>query len=97
MEQRAIESFVDFRAQAADVDVDYIRLRVEVITPYLFQQHRAGDHAPGVAHEVFQESELTRLKLDLLPVAGHLPGQEVHFEIGDGEGGFLTAAGSAAS
>ena len=52
---------VDLLTQTADVDVDDIRLRIEVVIPHLLQQHRPRHHLAGMAHQVLQQAEFTRL------------------------------------
>jgi hypothetical protein len=61
MQKRLGETFIDFRAQTRDVDVDYVGLRVEMVVPHVFQQHGAGNHLAGMLHEVFQQPEFARL------------------------------------
>ena len=63
--------------------VDDVGLRVEMIVPDMFQQHRAGHHMAGVAHQVFEQLELARQQLDRLVAALDRAGQQVELEIGD--------------
>src|ERR1700674_623784 len=58
MEERLVEALVDLGAQPRHVHVDHVGLRVEVIVPHVLEQHGAGDHLAGVAHEIFQKPEL---------------------------------------
>ncbi len=37
--------------------IDDIGLGIEMIFPHAFQQHGAGDHLPGMAHQIFQQAE----------------------------------------
>jgi hypothetical protein len=60
-QQRFGRRAVDFLAQAADVHVDDIGLRVEMVVPYVFQQHRARHDLVGMAQQVFEQLEFTRL------------------------------------
>src|ERR1700720_4896931 len=82
-----IEALVDFLAQAAYPDIDYIGLRIEMIVPDMPQQHRARDHMSGVAHQVFQQSELTRQHLDRLAAPPDAAGQEIEFKVRDPQPG----------
>ena len=54
-----------------------------MIVPDALQQHGAGHHLAGVAHQVFQQAELARLQVDLLPGALHLARQQVELEVLD--------------
>jgi hypothetical protein len=58
------EVFVDLATQTADLDVDYIGLRIKRVIPHRLEQRGPGDDLPLVAHKVFQKSELARLKRD---------------------------------
>src|SRR5262245_24278803 len=78
-----METLVDLLAQSADMDVDYVCLRIEVVVPDAFEQHRAGDDLSGVTHEIFQQAEFARLKVDRLAGAADLARQQVHFQIAD--------------
>src|SRR6202158_3282393 len=69
VDQLGRKAAVDLAAQAADMGLDDIGLRVEVKFPDVLQQHSAGDDAAGVAHEIFEKLELLRLQLDALPGA----------------------------
>ncbi len=78
---------LDLLPQLADVHVDHVRLRVEVIVPDVLEQHGARDDLAGMAHEVLEELELARLQLDGARAARDLAGEQVdaqiaHFERG---------------
>ena len=88
LQQWLIEVLVDFAAQPADVYVDDVGLRIEVIIPYLFQQHGAGDDALGVVHQVFQQAVFARLQGDHMIAALNGARELVEFEIGDAQGSF---------
>src|SRR6185369_9337711 len=66
MEQRLVETFLELAPQAADVNVDNIGARVEMIIPHLLEQHCAGHHPALVAGEIFEKQIFARLQLDLL-------------------------------
>jgi hypothetical protein len=72
-------ALVDFLAQATDVDIDDVGLRIEMIVPDMLQQHRAGNHMADVTHQVFEQSELARQHLDRLAASPDIAGQEVQF------------------
>src|SRR3954464_8248024 len=52
---------VDLAAQPGHVDVDHVGLRIEVIVPRIFEQHRAGHHLAGILHQILEQAELARL------------------------------------
>ncbi len=82
-----VEVAVDLGSQAADHDIDDIGLGVEAIVPDVFEDESFGYGAAGVAHEVFQELELTGLELDFFPGAVDGAIDEIEFEVSDLEGG----------
>ena len=83
VEQGAVEALVDLLAQPADVNVDHVGLRVEVIVPDVLEQHRSGDDVTGIAHQVFEKPELARQYVDRLVAALHRSRQQIELEIGD--------------
>src|SRR6266566_2092623 len=48
----------DLRAEPADVHVDHVRARVEVVTPDRREQPLLRDRAPRVSHQLLQQQEL---------------------------------------
>src|SRR5882672_6225849 len=48
------KSLVDLRAQPRNVHIDDIGLRIEVVVPDIFQEHRARHHLAGMLHEIFE-------------------------------------------
>src|SRR5215469_11087272 len=69
MQERPLEPLVDLRAQPRNVHVDHIRLRIEMVLPHTFQEHRSRHHLACVPHEIFQQAKLARLKVDRRAVA----------------------------
>ncbi|EGE60822.1 transcriptional regulator [Rhizobium etli CNPAF512] len=65
------------------MDVDDVRLRVEVVVPDIFEQHGAGHHLAGIFHQIFEQAEFARLQRNFLAAAAHLVGEPVEFEITD--------------
>src|ERR1700692_761012 len=63
--QHPVKPSVDRLAQAADVHVDEIRLRVELQVPHALEQHGARDYLSRAPHQVLKEREFLRRKLDL--------------------------------
>src|SRR5258707_34878 len=66
--------FVQLAPQPMHEHIDNIGLWIEAVVENMFEDHRLGDGAAGVAHEVFQQRELARLQLDRLVGALHLSG-----------------------
>ena len=60
-----------------------VGLWIEMELPNLLEQHGASHHTAGVAHQIFEQAELARLQLDLLPGAPDLATDQVHLEVGD--------------
>src|ERR1044071_2260352 len=71
VQQLALERLVDLVAQTAHQHVDDVGLRIECVLPDVRQDHRLGDDATGVAHQVFEQAELARPQLDRTAVAAH--------------------------
>ena len=61
--------------------VDDVGLRVEMIVPDIFEQHGAGHHLPGMAHQIFEQAEFARLQRDVASGAAHRMRQPVEFQI----------------
>ena len=87
MDERGVEAAVDLAPQAAHVDVDDVGLGVEVVVPYRLEQHGAGHHLPGVAHQVFEQPELAGLELDGTPGPPDGAREKVHLQVRDHEPG----------
>src|SRR5579862_216296 len=66
-------SAIDLAAQSADVRLDHTRMRIEVYLPDVLQQHAAGDHLLGMAHQVLEQPKLARQKIDRLAAARDRP------------------------
>src|ERR1700722_18637964 len=97
MQQRRLEIPVDLGAQARDMHVDHIGLRIEMIVPDVFEQHGARDHFAGVLHEIFEQPEFARLQDDFLPCPRHFMREPVEFEVAQAiEGLFARPLGMAA-
>src|SRR5258708_38958619 len=66
-EQRPLGAGVDFLAQFADMNVDDVGLRIEVIVPDALEKHGARHDLIGMAHQVLEHLKLPRLQLHALP------------------------------
>ena len=82
MDQGGPRAAVDFAAQPADVTLDEVRMRVEMQIPDLLEKHRAGHHSLCMAHQVFEQAQLTRLQIDGLVCAPDSARKQVNFEVG---------------
>src|SRR5688500_445149 len=60
---------IDLAAQAMHEHIDDVRLRIEAVIPNVLQDHRLGYDAARVAHQVFEQRELSRLEIDFLVAA----------------------------
>src|SRR5262245_14696875 len=67
----AIESAIYFASNATDECLHNAAARIEMDIPNMLQQHGLGHDPIGVSHEVFNQPELTGMKLYRLPAACH--------------------------
>ncbi len=67
------------------MNVDDVRLWIEVIVPHALEKHRPGDDLAAVSHENLQEEKLARLEGDRLAAALHATSEKVHLEVGQRE------------
>src|SRR6267154_6509814 len=96
MQKRSRKALVDLGAQTRDMDVDHVGLRVEMVFPDILQEHGAGDDLSGMAHQIFEKTELARLQLDGGTVALGGTGEKIELEIADGDLGLHRARIAAA-
>ena len=83
VQQGRFETLLDLAAQARDMHINDIGLRVEVIIPDMLQQHCSSDDLPGMAHQIFEQTEFARLEDDDLTCPFGGMRQAVEFEIAD--------------
>src|SRR3546814_7865853 len=83
MEQRPAEAAVDLLPQTADMLVDDVGLRIEMIVPDMFEQHRARHHPPFVAREIGEDAKFARGEVDRLAAAPHRLHEQIDLEIAD--------------
>src|SRR2546422_2289317 len=81
MDERPVRAAVDRLAQAADVHVDEIALRVEMQVPHALEQHGARYDLPGAAHQEFEQLQLPRGEVDVATAAGDRPREQVELEV----------------
>src|SRR5512135_2785569 len=87
---------VDLAAQAIDVDVDDVCVRVDAHAPDFLKDHGAGDDAAGVAAEVLEEDELLWSELEGLSGAHGFAAEQVELEVENAEAGGFAALGGIA-
>jgi hypothetical protein len=81
VDQRIIEPPVDLAPKATDMNIDDVRLGIEMVIPDFLEEHGSGDDLSVVTHEVFEETKLARLEVDYAAAAANLPGEQIHFQI----------------
>src|SRR5918992_2427195 len=64
-DDRRLTGLVDFPPEVADVHVDDVRARVELVVPDCVEDLAAAHHLITMAHEIRQQGELARGQLDL--------------------------------
>src|SRR5262245_42718621 len=74
---------VDLLAEVADVQLDDVRLALEVVLPHPVQDLRLGEHHPLVAHKVAKQLELGGGQVHLDTAAGDLVAVLVQLQVGD--------------
>src|SRR4051812_37902777 len=83
MQERLLEPVVELAPQAADVDVDDVGARIEMIVPDLLEKHGTGHHPPFVAGEIFEQEIFARFQFDLPTIALDAARQRIDLEIAD--------------
>src|SRR5919199_1157498 len=81
VQQLVLERPIDLLAKAAHEHVDDVGLWIEVVLPHVRQDHRLRHDAPGIAHQVLEEREFARPKLDRLAGARDAARQQIEHEI----------------
>src|ERR1700730_15989018 len=81
MDQFRLETLVHLRAQAAEVRFDDVGSRIEVILPDILEQHRAGDSAVLIAHEIFENAKFARLQKYFAAGSLDAPPQHIDHQI----------------
>src|SRR3954462_12062050 len=80
----------ELAAQVADVDLDHVSTRVEVVAPDGAQDLLLGEHLPRVPHEVCEQLELPGRQGDRQLVPLHAAGEEVQTDVADRQLGGAT-------
>lgn len=87
MDQRSIEITIDHLTQSTDVDIDDVRLRIEVQIPNGLEEHRASDHLAGVSDKDLQKPEFPSCQRQSASGSSGGVRQQVEFEIGHSQSG----------
>jgi len=87
-DQRREARWVDLFAQTADVHVDQVGTRVEVIAPDFLEDHHSRQNLPGIAHQEFQQLVFGGQQAQGLIGAAGFAADQVQFQIGHAQGGF---------
>src|SRR3546814_21129070 len=95
MDQRPAKAAVDLLPQTADMLVDDVGLRIEMIVPDMFEQHRARHHPPFVAREIGEDAKFARGEVDRLAAAPHRLTEQIDLEIADAQPGLRDYRGAA--
>src|SRR5665213_2864747 len=83
LQQWGGEAFVQLAAQARNMHVNHVGLRIKVIVPDIFKQHCASNNMPSVADEIFQQFEFTRLQYNWRSTTRYCAGEEIQLKIKD--------------
>src|SRR5262249_54305767 len=75
----------DLVAQAADVDLDDVRIGDVVVTPDAVEERLAGEDLTGMGDQEFEEVEFARGQLDRTIGAPDLPGLAVDGQVAEAE------------
>src|SRR3546814_6251481 len=78
-----------------DMLVDDVGLRIEMIVPDMFEQHRARHHPPFVAREIGEDAKFARGEVDRLAAAPHRLTEQIDLEIADAQPGLRDYRGAA--
>ncbi|RMU70407.1 Transcriptional regulator [Pseudomonas syringae pv. aptata] len=74
---------VDLLAQTADVNVDQVGARIEVVAPDFLKNHHSGDDLSAVAHQKLKQLEFGGQQDQRLAAATRFPGNQVQFQVGN--------------
>src|SRR4051812_14115924 len=82
-----LEALVDLLAKPEHEHVHDIRTRIEAVIPDVRQDHRLRHHPAGISHQIFEQRELARAQLDVVPLPGGTPRHQVERQVANGEVG----------
>src|SRR5262245_8897883 len=78
-------AFLGLPTQVADVDVERVRRRAEVVSPHALEDDRARQNLTRVPEEQLEQRELGAREIDGDVAAPHLTRSEVEVEVGETE------------
>src|SRR3974390_241768 len=82
VDQRTFSVFIDFLAQAVDLDFNHVGGRINVHVPYFVQDHGPRHHASRVPYQVFEQSKFLGRQLQELTAPARLATDQVQLQIG---------------
>jgi hypothetical protein len=85
VQQPRLPARLRLAAQVADVDLQRVRRRAEVVAPDAIEDLLAGEHLPRVLQEQLEQEELGAGELDRPPVAGDLVRVRVELEVAEAQ------------
>jgi hypothetical protein len=87
---------VHFTAEAVDMDIHHVCVRLDAHAPDLVENHRACDDAAGIAAQILKKHELLLSKLEDLASTRSLAAEQVEFEVLHANASCLTGWGTVA-
>ena len=81
MNQRLFITVIDLRAQIVNVNVHNVGQAFETQIPDVLHDHRTGNSAAGVAHQVFQHGVFPLRQIDRLAGASHHVPHAIQFQV----------------
>src|ERR687893_3016301 len=78
--ERWLDRSIELIAEVPDIDVDNVRLALEVVVPDGSQDLLAREQPPRIAGEVLEQGKLSARQRDLVPVAPDAMREEVNAE-----------------
>ena len=81
LDQPRLAALLGLAAQVADVDLERVRARAEVVPPDRLEELGAAEHEARVAHQVLEQRELGLGELDRPLASVNLAGGRVESEV----------------
>jgi hypothetical protein len=72
---------IHFAAQTIDVDVNYVRCRINLHAPDVIQNHGTSYYTPGIPAKIFQEGKLLWGQLEQVLSASSLMAHKVKLQV----------------
>src|SRR5215472_14410373 len=74
---------IDLVAQIVHVDIDDVRKCVKVLVPHMLGDHRSGEDAARVSHQIFEQRIFLESQVDPLPSPNYFTGRRIEDQIID--------------